>query len=140
MSNYPVQAMVCSKLLLGGKIMFVTYLTYSLVSVLLKNCRLSLVLHILLHSHPFEPAASSCCHHLMAFLLLFCISEIPKNNYIRSDKNLASLDTLPDPLARSKHTSFLWIFFPLPAVLKPFCVNGSALLPCVWLAFFSPFG
>lgn len=88
--------MVCSKLLLGGKIMFVTYLTHSLVSVLLKNCRLSVVLHILLHSHPFEPAASSSHHRLMAFLVFFCISEIPEDNYIRSDKNLASLDTLPD--------------------------------------------
>lgn len=76
--------------------MFVTYLTHNLVSVLLKNCKLSVVLHILLHSHPFEPAASSCHHNLMAFLLFFYISEIPKNNFIRSDKNLASLDTLPD--------------------------------------------
>lgn len=51
--------------------MFVTYLTHNLVSVLLQNCRLSVVLHILLHSHPFEPAASSSHHCLMAFLVFF---------------------------------------------------------------------
>lgn len=120
--------MVCSKLLLGGKIMFVTYLTYSCVSVLLKNCRLSVVL---LHCHPFESAASSCHHHLMVFLLLFCISEIPKKNYIRSDKNLALLDTLSDSLARSKHTVDI---LPPSSCLKAFPCEWLFLPPCVgWL-------
>lgn len=40
-SDSPVPAMVCSTLSLGGKIVFGTYLTHSLVSVLSQHCRLS---------------------------------------------------------------------------------------------------
>lgn len=76
--------MVCSKVLLGGKIVFVTYLTHSLVSVLIKHWRL--VLLILLHSHPFELASSTYHHHLTTLLLFFHISEITEDNYIWSEK------------------------------------------------------
>lgn len=66
--------------------MFVTYLTHSLVSVLIKHWRLYLVLLILLHSHPFELASSTYNHHLITLLLFFHISEITEDNYIRSEK------------------------------------------------------
>lgn len=74
--------------------MFVTYLTHSLVSVFLKHCRLSLVLQILRHRHPFELLSSSCYHHLNTLVVFFCVFEIIEHNCVRLDKNSAPYPTL----------------------------------------------